>query len=202
MNQTKYSLQDLAGSDMMVTIDRHHVDSPPQISTTAQQVMASWHDRPDGLLSLMCLVNMSGDSVIAYRQWSAAEAEPPQGDSWPREADTYRLRHSSVFDDVRPIGCVVVSTFDFRSSEDGRQWTDLMSEALQSHQLPIPGLLGQFLHVRGASVLNCSAWADVADHVTFVNTPFTGDRWQKIQNFPGLVHGPGARCRIHAARRR
>ncbi|MEU4313203.1 hypothetical protein [Nocardia sp. NPDC024068] len=200
MNQTKYSLQDLARSDVMVTIDRHHVDSPEQITTTAQQVMTSWRDRPDGLLSLMCLANIRDDSVIAYRQWSTAEAESPQGVSWPPGADTYRLRHSLVFDDVRPIGCVVVSTFDFRSSEDGRQWTDLMSAALTSRQLPIPGLLGQFLHVRDASVLNCSAWADVADHVAFVDTPFEGDRWQKIQNFPGLVHGPGARCRIHAAR--
>jgi hypothetical protein len=110
----------------MVTIDRHHVDSPLQIPTTAQEVMASWRDRPDGLRSLMCLVHIRGDSVITYRQWSAAEAEPPPGDSWPLGADTYRLRHSLVFDDVRPIGCVVVRTFDFQSSEDGRQWTDLM----------------------------------------------------------------------------
>ncbi|MFI5720939.1 hypothetical protein [Nocardia sp. NPDC051750] len=202
MNRTKYLLQDLARSEVMVTIERHHLDSSSQIPATTEEVLASWRDRPAELMSLMCLVSMRGDEVIAYRQWSAAEAGMSQGRSWPPGSDSYRLRRGVIFDDDRPIGCVVVSTFEFRSSEDARRWTDLMGEALASHRPPVPGLLGQFLHVRDTSVLNCSAWAEVADHVAFVDTPFAGDRWQRIQDFPGLVHGPGARCRIEAVRRK
>lgn len=93
----------------------------------------------------------------------------------------------------------MVTTFDFATADAARTWVDLLATALRSTRPPIEGLLAQHLHLEidGASVLNCSEWTDPLAHRAFIEAGPSGPAWQRIESFPDVVHGPGARCRIH-----
>ncbi|WP_280236634.1 hypothetical protein [Nocardia cyriacigeorgica] len=202
MHDLDRSLPDLARTDTTVIIERHPVAGPAQTTSVADTIVGSWYARarPSGLVSVVCLPSMRNDSVLTYQQWQS-EVDGEVASSMPGSATRYRLRRSVVFGEHTPADCLVVSTFEFPSPTDAEQWTDLMAAALQSRRPSIDGLLGQYLHIGGATVLNCSAWTHADDHRAFLEASLPGPEWRRVHEYPGMVHGPGSRCRIHAVLR-
>ncbi|NKX90099.1 antibiotic biosynthesis monooxygenase [Nocardia coubleae] len=170
---------DLAG----VVLTRHQVDDPEHQQSMAARLAE--RDLPPGLAAVTVLLDLRGTAVLTQELWTIP----------PTAATVFRSRRSLIFDPDGTPDCTVVTTFTFPTDRDAATWTDLLAEALRSH--PVEGLLAQHLSTHGDSVLNCSDWTAPEAHQAFIeNTPDTA-AWHRVSNYPGLTHGPGARCRIY-----
>ncbi|MEU4598437.1 hypothetical protein [Nocardia sp. NPDC023988] len=170
---------DLAG----IVLTRHQVDDLEHQQSVAARLAV--RDLPPGLAAVTVLLDLRGTAVITQELWTIQ----------PAATTAFRPRHSLIFHPDGASACTVVTTFTFPTERDATTWTDLLAEALRSH--PVEGLLSQHLSTHGDSVLNCSDWTAPEAHQAFIeNTPDTA-AWHRVNNYPGLTHGPGARCRVY-----
>lgn len=201
------TLPDLARSDLAeVVVERWVTPDSQQQTKIIRALSRSHRDRrwPAGLASLTILASGREDAVLTYQQWTeaadpAAGGLPPTAGIATAERARYARTHSVVLEPLRATACLVVTTFDFATADAARDWSDLLATALEATRPPVRGLLAQHLHLEigGSSVLNCSQWTSPQAHRTFLEAAPSGPEWQRVESFPGITHGPGARCRIH-----
>lgn len=210
MNTFPVTLPDLTRTDIAcVVLDRWRTAKASDQPAVADAVVHGWRERglPPGMASLTSLTSLRGDAVLTYQQWTDIEAPQRTAhradriDNAEHEGSVeFRPLRRAVFEQTRAAGCLVVSTFDFDAPDHAAEWVDLLITALETNPAPIKGLLAQHLHLAsvGATVLNCSEWNAAADHQAFLETEQSGEAWRRVETYPGVVHGPGARCLIHA----
>ena len=175
----------------------------------ADAVLAAWADRPlpSGLASASCFTGSRGDVVLAYQQWTSRQAQQQfsmSSDVYAsvaadRDAAVEYIRYRSITSgDGTPPGCVVFVTFAFVSDGMAKAWADLLIDAIEAQEAPTAGCLARHLHISadGRTVLNYSEWATEADHRASIESPVRSPEWQRVEDFPGMTHGPGARCRL------
>lgn len=194
-----------------VTLDRWGVGESATQNLIADSILTSWaaHELPSGLDRVAAFTSSKGDTVLSYQQWSDPAAQEEwhrhpsrrDGDITPAEhLDTRHFSHHHSFLHRRAApSCLVLVTFDFETDGQALQWTDLLVDAIAGDKTPTPGCVSRHLLLGrdGRSVLNYSLWVNEDDHRRSLEAPATNPAWQRIEGFPGLTHGPGARCRLH-----
>jgi hypothetical protein len=192
--------------------------TPDEQRSVADASLAAWSEGPwpDGLLAVHCFVSTNGDTVFTYEQWSgeqelrafdgagyAAGRErldrriAATGDAERFTPFVCRLHRSSVMDAQSVPTCVVITTFGFEEAETARAWSDAICHADATQPEPTPGSIARhfLLSLDGTEVLNYSEWLDEESHRKFLENPVQTPEWRKVEEFTGLTHGPGRRCR-------
>ncbi|MFI9813443.1 antibiotic biosynthesis monooxygenase [Saccharothrix variisporea] len=146
-------------------------------------------DRPAGLVASHRLVGTGGSSdggsdgeEVTVAQFDAVVS---------REGFTAYRRYRSLTRSERVPGCVVLVRVELAAGT-GREWVDLVLDALaHSQDLPPGGISGHF-HVSddGSKVLNYAEWESAAAHVEAVErgggSVGVGERWERVHGFHGL----------------
>jgi hypothetical protein len=208
----------------VAVLNRWVTATPDQQKPVADAALAAWAGAswPEGLLAVTCLVSTNGDTVFTYEQWSDGQrlrafdqaADPASGrrgidravaaaaDKVER-SDPFvcRLHRSSIPGAQNTPGCVVITTFGFDEAETARAWADAICHAEATQPEPTPGAVSRhfLLSPDGTQVLNYSEWLDEESHRGFLENPAQTPEWQKVEDFTGLTHGPGRRCRPYGA---
>ncbi|WP_406864139.1 hypothetical protein ABZO31_28355 [Streptomyces sp. HUAS MG47] len=208
----------------VAVLNRWVTDTPDQQKAVADAALAAWAavSWPGGLLAVTCLISTNGDTVFTYEQWAdeqqlrafdTATAATPGREGIDRAvtgaADKVeqsapfvcRLRRSSITGPQSAAGCVVVTTFEFDEAETARAWADAICHAEATQPEPTPGAVSRhfLLSPDDTQVLNYSEWLDEESHRAFLENPAQTPEWQKVEDFTGLTHGPGRRCRPYGA---
>ena len=203
----------------IAVLNRWVTTVPEQQRSLADASLGAWGNTswPAGLRSVNCFVSTNGDTVFTYEQWSgdqdlaafsaAGRAENDRAVTAEHDKTEHsdpfvcRLHRSSIMDTTSTPGCVVVTTFAFEEAETARAWADAICHADATQPEPTPGLISRHFLISpdGTQVLNYSEWLDEDAHRGFLENPVQTPEWQRVDEFTGLTHGPGRRCRPHGA---
>lgn len=178
------SFPDIARLDAeIVLISEWTVDIPKRQQTAAEIAITAWEHEawPEGLLSDNYFVEIEGDSVLHYSQWTSekttdefvrtdrakwlrkTDADP---DSERHEITPYRLYRSFVpTDSPDDRGCIVVISFETDGPEWQRKLVDWLVDRLPDNE-PHPGMISNHFHISidGNRVLNYTEWTDEEAH--------------------------------------
>jgi heme-degrading monooxygenase HmoA len=203
----------------VAVLNRWVTATPDEQRSVAEASLAAWANAPwpEGLLAVNCFVSTNGDTVLTYEQWSseqqlrafdgAASAAGREGIDREIAADApsaersepfvCRLHRSSIMNARSAPTCVVITTFAFEQAETARAWSDAICHADATQPEPTPGSISRhfLLSLDGTQVLNYSEWLDEESHRKFLENPAQTPEWRKVEEFTGLTHGPGRRCR-------
>lgn len=208
MTSHRASLPDITHHDVdIVLVSQWTVDTPERQQAVAEATITAWERAPwpDGCISLACFVNIEGDIVLTYSQWTSDEAcrefvrtnrpalinsiEETIPDIELTDPIEYRLYRSGVSDSERgDPECIVVVSFDTDDSEQQRQFVDSMFDI--SPDLP-PDCLSAHFHFStdGTRILNYAEWTDEAAHREMIEKDTSADDnevHQLIDNMPGV----------------
>ncbi|MGW1792793.1 hypothetical protein ACWCO0_36480 [Streptomyces tubercidicus] len=208
----------------VAVLNRWVTATPDRQRAVADASLAAWAKAPwpQGLRAVSCFISTNGDTVFTYEQWSgerelrtfetaAASAPGREGinreiaavDDKAEQSDPFvcRLHRSSITDAERTPGCVVITTFGFEEADTARAWSDAICDAEAAQPQPTPGGISRhfLLSPDGTQVLNYSEWLDEESHRKFLENPAQTPEWQRVEEFTGLTHGPGRRCRPYGA---
>lgn len=164
----------------------------------AEAVLAAWRETPwpDGLLALSLYVDVDGDRVLHYSQWTI---EDPALDL-PGAAG-YRLYRGDRHAAGRTPGAIVSVRVDTDGPEIARTWVDAVFDALAADQGLPEGGIGGFFHIStdGSQVLNYAEWETAEAHRKALAANdggvSRGPLWDKVRTMPG-VH-PRSVTRFH-----
>ncbi|MDT9691521.1 antibiotic biosynthesis monooxygenase [Streptomyces sp. P9(2023)] len=222
MSTPRISLPVIDRADSGIAVLNRWVTTTPEAQQSlADATLAAWARAPwpEGLLAVNCFVSTNGDTVLSYEQWTgerelraydgaAADAgragldreiAAAAGDAERSEPFVCRLHRSSVTDARNVPSCVVITTFAFEEAATARAWSDAICHADATQPEPTPGSISRhfLLSLDGTDVLNYSEWLDEESHRKFLENPAQTPEWQQVEEFTGLTHGPGRRCRPH-----
>lgn len=184
MTTSRDSFPDIARPDADIAlISAWTVDiSERQRAAAETAIPGQKHEAwPDGLLSDTYFVEIDGDTVLHYSQWTSEEAaagfarsDRPEWagridaipDSETHGSTPYRLYRSFVPDgSPRRRGCIVAISFETDSSEWQRKLVDWLADRLPANP-PHPGNIANHFHLStgGTRVFNYTEWTDAEAH--------------------------------------
>ncbi|KAF0648772.1 MULTISPECIES: antibiotic biosynthesis monooxygenase [Streptomyces] len=140
-----------------------------------------------------------GDAERAGRAGLDARIAAAAGGAQGPEPLLCRPHRSSVTGTRDVPTCIVITTFAFEEAAAARAWSDAVCHADATQPEPTPGGISRhfLIGLDGTQVLNYSEWLDEESHRTFLENPAQTPEWRKVEEFTGLTHGPGRRCRPH-----
>ncbi len=201
------------------------VGSPEVQRKVADAALGAWDSAPwpEGLLSHNVLLSTDGERVAHYSQWTGREAvlafrrtDPPERvrgllaevpEIDRRQLVEYELYRSAFTPgDTRVPGCVVLVEVEFDGPDPRRQrdWIDAVFEALEADPAPHPGGISGHFHAStdGTRVLNYAEWETEQAHIDALaasgdGVGSGGAKWDRVQNYPGMVRSRVTRYRFY-----
>lgn len=192
-------LPDLTRDDVThVVLRRWTAQDSREQGRTAERVRSrAWGSPAPAPTSRTVFRGEPGHVVLEFQQWTG----PPVPPAHPAitadgEPTTYEPWRSILTPGPSgPVGAVVMVTFGLGTREDAVAWSGLLADAVLTQPEPTPGCLSRHLHLGAdGGVLLYSEWRSVADHRASIEAPDDSAGWRAVESYPGLVHGPGARC--------
>jgi heme-degrading monooxygenase HmoA len=184
MTTSRDSPPDITRTDADIAlINEWTVDTPKRQRAAAETAIDAVEHGPwpEGLLSDNYFVEIDGDTVLHYSQWTSEET----ADEWVRtdrqewtqridavpdierhEITPYRLYRSFVPDgSPHRRGCIVVISFETDGPEWQRKLVDWLVERLPDNPPP-PGNISNHFHLStdGTRVFNYTEWTDEEAH--------------------------------------
>lgn len=156
-------------------------DAAAKASATAWEAVV-W---PTGLLAHSALVAEDGRTLAQLSLARSRRAfEDFDKQRWAARVDAlhpgvervavtgYHPYRAVEIDQRTPIGCIVVVTFDTRSTEHAEEWIDAVADAATATDTPT-GLLASRFHIAvdGTSLINYAEWRSVGAHTTATAGP-------------------------------
>lgn len=189
-----------------VVVDRWTVAEPSQQTSLADRILDDWAGRPfpPDLAAVSCVTATRGDVVLSLQQWTAGPvpagttSEAADAPGHMSRIEFVPVRGFADHSENRPE-CLVLVTFDFETATQATEWAGLLIDAIRTQPEPTPGCVSRrlFRSTDSRTVLNYSEWLSEDHHRDSLQRPATTAQWRRIEDFPGLTHGPGARCRLH-----
>lgn len=196
-------LPDLSRDDISHAVVTRWETTAEQQLPLAEGILRHHRQTPAraGLEGTYCFVSARGDAVLTYQQWTDLPGAITSPVREPADSTVFIPYRGVVDLPDQHAECIVLVTFEFPSAEDARLWCDLLMDAVTSQDEPTPGCISRHLALStdGRTVLNHSQWLDAEDHARSLRSPAPSAQWRRVDDFEGLTHGPGARCRLHGA---
>lgn len=215
-------LPDPARSDVGVALSSEWVlGTPERQQAAAAAIVDAWQHRPwpDGLLTYAIYLDIEGDLIRHYSQWTSEAAfdefsqagrshvVDPVDAAVPgivrRDLGRYRLYRSTRADDGRVPGSIVAVRVDADGRDLAETWVDAVFDAL-AHDRNLPaGGIGAFFHIStdGRQILNYAEWASADAHKQALAASgggiSRGPLWDKVQTMPGVRQRGVTRYRLH-----